>query len=155
ELGNGTTTNSSAPVAVSGGHTWAAVSATGPYNTCGVTTAGAAYCWGYSGSGQLGNGTSTGPENCPQVGDCSTTPVAVSGGQTWAAVSAGAYSTCGVTLAGAAYCWGLNVYGEVGNGVSTDTGPAECGLYFCYPSPVAVSGGLTFAAVSAGHLYNT
>ena len=141
ELGNGTTTDSPTPVAVSGGHTWRAVSATGPYNTCGVTTAGAAYCWGANG-GQLGNGTTTGPENCPQYGDCSTIPVAVSGGLTFAAVSAGSGETCGVTSAGAAYCWGFNSEGELGNGTFTSSSV-----------PVAVSGGLTFAAVSAGWGY--
>src|SRR5207302_1823102 len=75
ELGNGTTTNSTTPVVVSGGHTWAAVSAGEGLTTCGVTTAGAAYCWGYNFYGQLGNGTTTN----------SKTPVAVSGGYTFAA----------------------------------------------------------------------
>jgi alpha-tubulin suppressor-like RCC1 family protein len=142
ELGNGTTTNSATPVAVSGGHTWAAVSATGPYTTCGVTTAGAAYCWGHSTGGQLGNGMATGPENCPQVGDCSTTPVAVSGGLTWSAVTVGGGGACGLTTAGAAYCWGYNTEGELGNGTTTNS-----------TTPTPVSGGHTFAALSGGSQY--
>jgi len=65
-------------VAVSGGLTFAAVSTesrdniVGPH-TCGVTPSGAAYCWAYNGSGQLGNGTTT----------YSLTPIAVSGGLTF------------------------------------------------------------------------
>ena len=47
QLGNGSTTNNSAPVAVSGGLTFATVS-TGDGQTCGVTPAGTAYCWGYN-----------------------------------------------------------------------------------------------------------
>src|SRR5437667_81361 len=78
ELGNGTTTNSTTPGAVSGGLTFASASA-GSEFTCGVTTAGAAYCWGNNGLGELGNGTTTN----------STTPVVVSGAHTWAAASAG------------------------------------------------------------------
>ena len=129
---------------MSGGHTFAALSGGSQY-TCGVTTTGAAYCWGFGDYGQLGNGINT----------SSPTPVAVSGGHIFTTVSAGTFATCGVTTAGAAYCWGLDVYGEIGNGAPTDAGPAQCGLYFCYPSPVAVAGGLSFAAVSAGHSYNT
>src|SRR5439155_7778918 len=96
--------------------------------TCGVTTSGAAYCWGLR--GQLGDGTS---------GTDRLTPVAVSGGLTFAAVSARGFHTCGVTTSGAAYCWGTNGSGELGNGTRTGS-----------LIPVAVSGGLTFAAVSAG-----
>jgi alpha-tubulin suppressor-like RCC1 family protein len=95
---------------VSGGLTFSGVSA-GVRSACGVTTAGAAYCWGHNSSGQLGNGTTTN----------SLAPVAVSGGLTFAAVSAGDDATCGVTTAGAAYCWGDNSFGQLGNGTTTSS----------------------------------
>jgi alpha-tubulin suppressor-like RCC1 family protein len=89
--------------------------------TCGVTTDGAAYCWG---SGVLGNGS-----------DTSTTPVAVAGGLTFASVSTGDSYTCGVTTGGTAYCWG---------------GGLLAGANHYSATPVAVASGLTFASVSAG-----
>ena len=132
ELGDGTDTSRLSPVAVVGGHTFASVSA-GEYYNCGLTTGGAAYCWGANTYGQLGDGTDT----------SRTSPVAVVGGLTFATVTAGGNGNmnhaCGVTTGGAAYCWGSNDAGELGDG--TDTSRAR---------PVPVAGGLTFATVSAG-----
>ena len=147
ELGVGTATNSSVtPVLVAGGLTFAAVSA-GAFNTCGVTTSGAAYCWGRNTLGQLGIGTSTGPEQCQNgtVHACSTIPVAVAGGLTFATLNSAyeTFPTCGVTTAGAAYCWGADEDGLLGNGRTP--GPEQCaqddggGTYFtpCSTVPVA------------------
>jgi alpha-tubulin suppressor-like RCC1 family protein len=149
-LGNGTTTNQASPAAVAGGLTFAAVSSGGGTDACGVTTAGAAYCWGINTGGQLGIGTTTGSEVCGN-NPCSTTPVAVVGGLTFIAVSTGTSHTCGITAAGSAYCWGANRNGQLGNG--TMTGPQECNGFPCSLSPIPVAGGLTFAAVSAGTGY--
>jgi len=58
ELGNGSLENSPVPVAVPGFRTWLEVRA-GPdaAHTCGISTAGQAFCWGWNNSGQLGDGT--------------------------------------------------------------------------------------------------
>src|SRR5439155_1361606 len=130
-LGDGTYGNNRlTPVAVSGGLTFAAVSG-GALYTCGVTTSGAAYCWGLNNYGQLGNGTTT---------FSFLTPVAVSGGLTFTAVSTSDNHTCGVTTSGAAYCWGWNNSGGLGDGT---TGRDRL-------TPVAVSGRPTVAAGRAG-----
>jgi len=136
ELGNGTTTRSTTPVAISApaGATFASVSA-GTNHTCAVATNGTAYCWGINYHGELGDGTTTGR----------SAPVAVSvpvPGLAFATVSAGNEHTCGLTSTGAAYCWGDNTYGQLGNGT----------WYGTRSTPVAVSEGITFAQVSAGLL---
>ena len=64
---DGTNTDSNVPVAVLGGLTFQSVSA-GASHSCGLTTAGVAYCWGINTFGQLGDGTTT----------ASSVPVAVS-----------------------------------------------------------------------------
>ena len=59
---------------------------------------------------------------------------------TFAAVIAGGSTTCGLQITGAAYCWGRNEAGNVGDGTKTGS-PGKL-------LPTAVSGGLTFAVVS-------
>src|SRR5713226_8176561 len=121
ELGTGTTRSDSAPAAIAGGLTFAAISA-GNLHTCGVTTTGAAYCWGDNKFGELGIGSTTGPQQCSVSGSsspCSLTPMAVAGGLTYAAVSAGVIHTCGITTTRVVYCWGDNALGELGTGTTT------------------------------------
>lgn len=64
---------------------------------------------------------------------------AITVGLVLAAVSAGLEYTCGRITSGAAYCWGLNASGQLGEGSTTNSS-----------TPVAVLGSLTFAAVGAG-----
>jgi alpha-tubulin suppressor-like RCC1 family protein len=78
----------------------------GTGSICGLTAAGAAYCWGANDYGQLGNGTTA----------ASTTPVAVSGGHTFVSLVAGGGFYCGLDGAGEVWCWGANSFGQLGNG---------------------------------------
>jgi uncharacterized protein YjdB len=125
QLGNGSTTSSTRPVAVTGGLTFGSLAA-GTRHACGITPGGDAYCWG---GGILGDGSSNG----------SSAPVAVGGGLSFASVSAGGAHTCGVTTSGSAHCWGTNTNGALGDG----TGVSRT-------VPVPVTGGLSFQSVSAG-----
>lgn len=137
-LGNGDTLSHASPVAVVGGLTFATVSV-GAIHACGVTTSGAAYCWGDNHFGQLGNGAS---DQLPH-----TAPVEVAGGLAFLTVSVGSSHSCGVTMSGAAYCWGWNDLGQLGIGTPLGIGDHD---ELPHPTPVSVAGGLTFATVSAG-----
>jgi alpha-tubulin suppressor-like RCC1 family protein len=95
-------------VPVVGGLTFATIAA-GQNTTCGLTTAGAAYCWGSNTSGERGDGT---------YGTSISTPTAVAGGHVFAGLTVGFQLTCGWTTAGAAYCWGNNYFGQSGDGTT-------------------------------------
>ncbi len=123
QLGDGTSTDSHVPVQVTGlvdGATGATSLVAGGIHSC-VVYAGTAYCWGGDGSGQLGNGS---PQDLAQ-----RTPVVVTGFTSGVGrIAAGDASSCGVQN-GAAYCWGWNGTGQLGNGTYTGS-----------PFPVPVSG---------------
>ncbi|HRQ87095.1 MAG TPA: RCC1 repeat-containing protein, partial [Candidatus Saccharibacteria bacterium] len=116
-LGNASTEDSSAPVAVDtsgvlAGKTITDISA-GRNRTCAVAD-GQAYCWGLNGSvGALGNNSTVD----------SLVPVAVDTtgalqGKTVTKISAGQSHTCAIAD-GKAYCWGINNSGHLGDGTST------------------------------------
>ena len=134
QLGVGSTSSNSIPVPspVAGGHTFTALSARGPF-TCGLVSGGAAYCWGWEGEGELGNGVSGSFAGQPS-------PVPVNGGLTFASIVAGGSHTCGMTPANDSYCWGNDYEGQVGDG-----GPSGYRT-----SPVAVTGPTRFTKVFTG-----
>jgi len=133
-LGGGSTEdNRPTPALVSGGLTFAQIQVVGTAASCGVTRADEVYCWGGSSSGQLGQGT---------LGGMSLTPLRVVGGLTFASLAGGSDHFCGLTQAGTAYCWGSNIYYQLGDTVFLGSGV-----------PVAVSGA-TFSQLSAGSFHN-
>lgn len=106
--------------------------AAGARHACALMSTNHVYCWGDNSQGQLGQGTvSATPVR---------TPVLVTGGRTYSAISAGSYHTCAIEGTGGANlldCWGSNSNGQLGINL---------------PSPVTspTSIGQSFATVSAG-----
>ncbi len=120
QLGDGGTANSSVPVAVRTTTTLAGRSLTqitvGYENACVLDSAGQAYCWGLNSYGQLGDGNTT-SSGVPVTVDSSGLPA----GQTFTQISATWFHTCAVDSAGAAYCWGRNSAGQLGDGSSSSS----------------------------------
>jgi alpha-tubulin suppressor-like RCC1 family protein len=110
--------------------------AAGNNHTCGLSTAGSAYCWGDNRHGQVGLGVFE-----PNMGfkDGRAPGPAVIGGRTFTRIFSGGLATCGMTASGTAYCWGDNSSGQLGDGTTQDR--AE---------PAPISGGHTWATLSLG-----
>jgi alpha-tubulin suppressor-like RCC1 family protein len=134
QLGDGTTANQSTPTSVSGGVKFKAISV-GTAHSCGLDASGNAYCWGSNAFGQLGTGSTGGNE---------TSPVAVSGSHVFSVIRAGYDNTCAIDTNGAAYCWGLDDVGQIGDGSGGVTGTETVN------APTAVAGGLSFSQVDVG-----
>ena len=104
-----------------------------PGNYCAILTSGGVDCWGSNPYGELGDGSSTGPDSCDYGEACSTTPAPV-GISATRVVSRGS-STCAILTSGGVDCWGA---GALGNG--TSGGPDACyqGAVPCSTTPVSV-----------------
>ncbi len=100
----------------------------GRAHACGLLSGGRAVCWGDNKQGQLGDGTVT----------STTSAVAVAGGLSFSALSAGGAHTCGLS-GGKVYCWGKGKEGQLGDGSGSDR-----------RKPVAVNSHQSFVALSAG-----
>lgn len=76
-------------------------------HTCALTSDGRAKCWGSNGNGQVGANSSLTYFYFPQD--------VVGLAEPLKDISAGAAHTCAVTVSGAAFCWGQDNMGHLGN----------------------------------------
>lgn len=129
-VGDGTTQPRNVPTPVVGGISFATVAA-GHWHTCGLSTSGTAYCWGKDSVGRIGDGVHD---------TIRTTPTPVSTALTFVFLAVGYEHSCALTAQGAAWCWGWNTSGQLGDGTT---------LHGYVPT--AVTGGLQFVQIAAGN----
>ena len=140
QLGDGTTADRPSPrlVKVANGFPQGRITdiSTGLTHTCAATAAGEAFCWGYNGTGRLGDGSS-------EV--LRTVPVRVEGlaPGSVSAVFAGGKHSCVLERGGAAICWGANDWGQLGDGTVVPSRAA--------PQPLRLDGRVI--ALSTGTLH--
>lgn len=135
QLGNGSTTNSTTAVLVSGITNATGISlvgataiAVGQRTTCAATSTGTK-CWGSNSSGQIGDGTTVDRGRATAISGVIGTA---------ASVSTGGGFTCITSTNGGAQCVGNNYYGQLGAGTLANSS-----------TPLAVSGS-SFAEISTG-----
>lgn len=136
QLGDGSTTQSSAPVQVTtlSGMPVTAVEA-GAYHTVALRKDGTVWTWGYNDYGQLGNGSTA----------QSSIPVQVSAlsGMKMTAVAAGVYHTVALRDDGTVWVWGSNDYGQLGDSSNWSSTPVQ----------LTALSGMVITAVAAGDFH--
>ena len=127
----------------SGSDGFVAVSA-GREHTCALTVGGTAFCWGSNELGQLGVPADT--VTCFR-GDrgigCQRAPRRVNTSVVFQKIAAGGDHTCALSTSNQIYCWGDNLYGELGD-------PAVRQSF----TPIPVLSGAFFTDVAAGETHS-
>jgi alpha-tubulin suppressor-like RCC1 family protein len=132
ELGNNSVTSIRTPVSVLGAVKTFCLISTGLNYTMAINKNGRAWGWGLNGNGQLGDNSITSRR----------TPVSVLGAvKTFCQISTGSEHTVAIDKNGRAWCWGYNLYGQLGDNSVTSR-----------RTPVSVLGAVkTFCLISAGN----
>jgi alpha-tubulin suppressor-like RCC1 family protein len=111
--------------------------AAGGAHSCAIGSSGMAYCWGNAWRGQLGIGSA------PDEGRYAPVPVQMPQGVTFTGIWASSVHTCALASGGKAYCWGEDLYQQLGNGATLTSNQLT-------PSAVVMPAGVTFREIS-GH----
>ena len=95
-------------------------SSTSWFHTCATRSNGTLWCWGANRHGELGlGGINRGYVLPHKVGSVAT----------WASVTSGGFHTCATRTDGTAWCWGQNIFGQLGNAKpAISPNPVQVGL---------------------------
>lgn len=120
QLGIEGITSANSPIQVGTDSDWVYVEA-GPRNSFAIKEDGSLYAWGLNSKGQLGDGTI----------EAKTIPTRIGDDNDWACITSGTKNayytsfgypdfTLGIKTDGTLYAWGLNNYGQLGDGTTED-----------------------------------
>ncbi|WP_353570809.1 Ig-like domain repeat protein [Candidatus Albibeggiatoa sp. nov. BB20] len=132
QLGDGTTTDSTSAISVSGLSDVTAIGI-GGHHTCAVVSGGNVKCWGKNTNGQLGDTTTTD----------SSSAITVSGLSNVDKLALGQSHSCALLNDDTVKCWGLNTDGQLGDASNTQSS-----------SPVTVSGLSSAIKITAGYTHS-
>ena len=143
QLGDGTGAASATPVDVVGLGSGVLAVSTGDFHSCAIVAGGGVQCWGQNTSGQLGDGTTTNSDAPVDVQGLSSGIVQI---------TTGGLHTCALNDAGGLMCWGVNTYGGLGDGSTTNrtTPVSVVGLDSGVSAVSANVGGHTCALMDTG-----
>ena len=106
----------------------------GNYHLCAILDDDGLLCWGDNPDGQLGDGTTSE----------SRVPIPIDGsGFGVSSVAGGVRHSCIVTTAGAVFCWGDNLHGQLGDGTNLDS--------LSPVSPIGLGAGITAITANWSH----
>lgn len=133
QLGDGTTTNSNTPIQVTRVTNIISISA-GAKHSLALDSSGNVWAWGSNKYGQLGDGTKK---------TTSAIPVRSTRLPSIAHIAAGSYHSMAVDDDGNVWAWGMNLYGQLGEGTTTDSN-----------IPVQTSEVANIVSIRSGAAYN-
>ncbi len=125
----------------------------GRSHSCAIVFGGQVKCWGSSAQGQLGQGDTQARGDGPGELGWSLAPVNLGTGRTAKALAAGHYHTCALLDDASVKCWGMNLYGQLGQGdtAARGDGANEMGDQL---APVALGSGRTAKAIVSGPFHS-
>lgn len=118
--GEGGASLSSTPVAIKDSPAFTDL-ITGTWAACGRTAAGTVWCWGINAYGEMG----VTPAGLNVRYD---RPTEMAGHRAWERLSGQGATFCGLDSAGATWCWGYGVFGELGPVHESSAEPVKVGM---------------------------
>jgi alpha-tubulin suppressor-like RCC1 family protein len=134
--GDGTTTNKSTPTQLGTLNNWKSISVS--THILAIKTDGTLWSWGMNSYGELGNGNNnnTNPSNY--------IPAQIGTATNWKLVSAGRQHSLAIKTDGTLWVWGLNDYGQLGDGTNINKS-----------SPIQIGTSNNWKQVTAGNWFST
>ncbi|MDZ4757318.1 MAG: T9SS type A sorting domain-containing protein [Bacteroidota bacterium] len=133
QLGDGTNINRKTAIQIGTDDKWVSISV-GLTHTLGLKADGTLWAWGYNAYGELGDGTKQ---------TFRRTPIQIGNDSSWISITTGQHFSLGLKADGRLWTWGINNYGQLGDG--TDTNRLSPTLIVADSNWVAISAGSFFS----------